>query len=80
MTTADNMVAQARIDPATYIGKQCRKTTHGAKSKPFKSGLQVNTIRALTTHPTLQLPAFLFEEDDSCVEMRRCHVLETSHA
>lgn len=56
------------------IGKKCIKTSkRGTVPKPFKSGLKTNTIKDVITHPILldQL-AYIFEEDDSYVEVRRC--------
>lgn len=56
------------------IGKQVHKDGSG---KPFKSGLKVNTVKAVIDHPILDVPAYTFEEDDSYVECRRCDVLNT---
>ena len=55
------------------IGKKVTKTS--AKQKPFKSGLKINTINGVINHPTLNIPAYTFEEDDSYVECRRCIIL-----
>ena len=52
------------------IGKKVMKSSE--KPKPFKSGLKVNTIKDVITHPTLNIPAYTFEEDESHVECRRC--------
>lgn len=40
--------------------------------KPFKSGLKINTVKGVINHPILNIPAYVFEEDDSYVECRRC--------
>lgn len=68
-----------KVDPqiaewVALIGKQVwrRRPTQIRESKPFKSGRKVNTVKGIIIHPTLNLPAFVFEEDDSCVECRRC--------
>ncbi len=59
------------------IGKQVYKYKSG---KPFKSGLKVNTVKAIIDHPILNIPAYGFEEDDSYVECRRCAVVgEPTH-
>ena len=61
------------IDYALNIGKKVMK-----KSKPFKSGLLINTIKGVVPHPyTVQHPpAYTFEEDDSCVKCSTCIVIE----
>lgn len=43
--------------------------------KPFKSGLKENTVKGIIAHPILNIPAFIFEEDDSYVECRRCKLV-----
>ena len=47
--------------------KVCKKS-----GKPFKSGIKENAVRGIVNHPELNLPAFVFEEDDSYVECRKC--------
>ena len=54
------------------IGKQVTKFKSG---KPFKSGFQTNTVKAVINHHILNIPAYTFEEDDSYVECRRCKVV-----
>jgi len=54
------------------IEKQVTKFKSG---KPFKSGFQTNTVKAVINHPILNIPAYTFEEDDSYVECRRCKVI-----
>lgn len=54
------------------IGKKVFKPS----GKPFKSGLKINTVKAITSHPILNIPAFTFEEDDSLVECRRVKLVE----
>ena len=44
--------------------------------KKFKSESLINTIKGVTTHPELGIPAYTFEEDDSYVECRRCKILK----
>lgn len=57
------------------IGMRVSKTHRvGVEPKPFKSGLKVNTIRGVINHPQLNIPAFVFVEDTSYVECRRCVV------
>jgi hypothetical protein len=53
------------------IGTKVRKTN----SRPFKSGLMVNTVKSVVAHPykfnqvsKLHAPAYEFFEDDSIVE------------
>lgn len=55
------------------IGKQVYKDSSG---KPFKSGLKVNTVKGVIDHPILNIPAYIFEEDDSYVECRRCELVD----
>lgn len=64
-------------DLKQYIGKRVRKTTSNKSDnpKPFKSGFKTNTIKDVTIHPILFIPAFTFEEDSSWVEARRCVIL-----
>lgn len=60
------------------IGRQVCKTTlrkHG-NPKPFRSGNKVNTVKGVIMHPTMDIPAYTFVEDDSYVECRRCHPIE----
>jgi hypothetical protein len=40
--------------------------------KKFKSGLYFNTVKGIINHPILNIPAYVFEEDESYVECRRC--------
>jgi len=49
-------------------------------NKPFKSGLKINTVKAVINHPNLNIPAYTFEEDDSYVECRRCIVIENPNS
>ena len=51
----------------TIGNKVCKKT-----GKPFKSTFKENTVRGIINHPEINKPAFVFEEDDSYVECRRC--------
>ena len=60
------------IDQNWDMGKRCRKRS----GKPFKSGLKVNTIKGVVVHPTLNIPAYTFSEDDSYVECRQCEVMK----
>lgn len=52
-----------------WIGLRVRK----AKTR-FKSRLHVNTVRDVTVSPYTGRPAFQFEEDNSIVECRVCHM------
>jgi len=63
----------------SMIGCKVRKTSgknHQNEPKPFKSGLKINTVKGIITHPQLGIPAFTFYEDDSYVECRRVFVVE----
>jgi hypothetical protein len=60
----------------TYIGKQCMKGKGTKEPKPFKSGSKINTIKGVIVHPILNVPAYIFVEDDSFVECRRCFILD----
>jgi hypothetical protein len=70
-------------DYELYIGKKCKKKSVAAKvggnpyqSKPFKSGAKINTIKGVINHPHLNVPAYVFHEDDSHVECRRVEILD----
>lgn len=54
-------------DPANYVGRMVTKD-----KKPFKSSNKCNTIKGIINHPTLNVPCFTFEDDDSYVECSRC--------
>ena len=43
--------------------------------KPFKSGNIINTVKDVIMHPTLNIPAYTFEEDSTYVECRRCDIV-----
>jgi hypothetical protein len=65
----------------SWIGQKVRKTSGNNNTKqprPFKSGRKFNTVKGLVQHPTLNIPAFTFEEDDSIVECRRCILVAMS--
>lgn len=55
------------LDPDNYIGRLVSK-----KKNPFKSGNKRNTIKGIVNHPTLNVPCFTFEEDESYVECSHC--------
>ncbi len=67
-------------DYEKYIGKQCRKKSINGikhyKVKPFKSTFKTNTIKGVINHPHLNIPAYIFHEDDSFVECRRVEIIE----
>lgn len=50
------------------------KTTSKFMPKPFKSGLQVNTVTGVVQHPYTPNLAFTFAEDESTVECFRCSI------
>jgi len=61
------------------IGKtviKCNVSKKDVVRKKFKSGLYENTIKGVISHPILKIPAYIFNEDDSYVECRRCLILE----
>jgi hypothetical protein len=45
------------------------------KHHKFKSGFYENTVKGVINHPHLNVPAYVFEEDDSYVECRRCEIV-----
>lgn len=53
------------------VGTLIRKTS----LSPFKSGFKIATVRGYCYNPTTGRPSYLFEEDDSCVEVRMCKEL-----
>jgi hypothetical protein len=57
-------------DYEVNIGKECKK-----KDRPFKSTFKKNTIKGVINHPHLNIPAYVFHEDDSYVECRRIEIL-----
>lgn len=57
---------------ASAIGTKVQK-----ERKPFKSGLKVNTVKAVVQHPFIDRLAYTFEEDDSIVECWRCFPVST---
>jgi hypothetical protein len=63
-----------------YVGRRCtKKSINGDvryNPKPFKSGAKINTIKAVIVHPHLNVPAYVFHEDDSYVECRRVEILD----
>jgi hypothetical protein len=62
------------------IGKAVAKCSIGEQKengKKFKSGNTVNTIKGVIMHEFIDEPAYIFEEDDSYVECRRCKIVET---
>jgi len=60
------------------VGKKVTKVTSsiGSQPKPFKSGFKINTVKDVVVHPILLTPAYIFEEDVSYVECRKCYVVE----
>ena len=69
------------VDYSKNIGKKVTKKRENKSGeprqpKPFKSGLQTNTIKGVIEHPQLNIPAYTFEEDDSYVECRRCYLVD----
>lgn len=66
------------VDYEPNIGRKVCKTTckkHG-DPKPFRSGNKVNTVKGVIMHPTMNIPAYTFVEDDSYVECRRCNLID----
>jgi hypothetical protein len=63
-----------------YVGRKCtKKSINGDiryNPKPFKSGAKTNTIKGIINHPHLNVPAYVFYEDDSYVECRRVEILD----
>lgn len=54
---------------------KCSITRREINNKTFKSGLVINTVKDVKMHPILKIPAYTFNEDDTCVECRRCIVV-----
>ena len=64
----------------TNIGRRVIKgsiTRREPNAKPFKSGQQINTVRGVINHPELNVPTYVFDEDNSYVECRRCIIIDT---
>lgn len=64
-------VARDSRSAAERIGSKVVKKD----GKPFKSGLQAHTVKAVVVHPTGD-PAFTFHEDDSVILARCCRPIE----
>lgn len=61
------------INSVEHLKNLIRKRVEKFPSnKPFKSGFKTNTIKGIITHEQTGLPAFVFLEDDSYVEVRKC--------
>ena len=59
------------------IGKKCKKfRMRGKNPKPFKSGLQINTIKSVEVNPHTDKFAYSFLEDDSLVNCDMIIVIE----
>lgn len=59
-----------------FIGKRVYKNRKSPTPKPFKSGNKVNTVKGIINHPHLNIPTFVFLEDDSYVACRTCRIAE----
>ena len=63
-----------------YIGRKCKKKSISGdknyKVRPFKSTFKTNTIKGVINHPHLNIPAYVFCEDESYVECRRVEILD----
>jgi len=67
--------AAESIEASPYkhmIGRRVNKPKSG---KPFKSTLQVNTVKGITVNPNIGRIAFTFEEDDSIVNCETCELV-----
>lgn len=64
----DRSTISAKIFAYNPIGMKVKKLS----GKPFKSRNKVNTVKGIINHPELKRPCFIFEEDESCVEILRC--------
>jgi len=67
------------MDYNENIGKKVSKNAliKNRKPNPFKSGLIINTVNGVINHPILNIPAYVFVEDDSYVECRRCKIVDS---
>lgn len=64
----------AHENPEDLIGQKVwknRSSKTKTTPKPFKSGLKVNTVKAVTINPHSQRPGFTFFEDESIVNCER---------
>ena len=60
-----------------FIGEKVHKVNIKklkSNKKKFKSGKLCNTVKGVVDHPVLGIPAYVFEEDESVVECRRCEI------
>ena len=61
------------IDKVRYIITALfRCKVQKISTKPFKSGLKINTVKGLTIHPKMKNMCYTFKEDGSYVECWRC--------
>ncbi len=64
------------VNIGAKVSKTAKKLGKSANPKPFKSGLLVNTVKGVITHPILGTPAYIFVEDESYVECKVCAVVK----
>lgn len=55
-----------------FIGKKVEKIS----GKPFKSGNKINTVKGIGINPNTGKECFLFNEDESLVDIRICKIKE----
>lgn len=58
-------------DYVSWVGKQVVKIS----KKPFKSKSLIATVKGVITHPITNREAFVFNEDESYVECKKCKLL-----
>jgi hypothetical protein len=69
-----------KYDGRRMVGLKCKKKSKkGTEPKPFKSGLKINTIKALAINPNTKNFAFEFEEDESVVDCRSIILLDDNN-
>ncbi len=64
------------MDDTSYFDNVDKCVCKHKSNKAFKSGSKINTVKGIINHPILNIPAYVFYEDDSYVECRRCEVCE----
>ena len=61
---------------AKHLVLQAEIKVRKKSGKPFKSRLQINTVKGEKINPYTGKPGYTFEEDDSIVNQEVCIVIE----
>jgi hypothetical protein len=67
MSKMSRQIAEQEYTPILVGDKVCK-----ISGKPFKSRLQINTVKGWCLNPHTSLVALTFVEDDSIVDAKQC--------